>query len=114
MTTDSIRRSSPAYAAPAAVDRLQTAGLVAGGLGAVLCLLGAFVLGPSARDYFFRGYLVGWVFWLGISLGSHGHLMVGHLTGGDWAVVIRRVLEAASRVLPVSLLLFLPLAFGLP
>ncbi len=114
MTTDSIRRSSPAYAAPPAVDRLRTAGLVAGALGAVLCLLGAFVLGPTARDYFFRGYLVGWVYWLGISLGSMAILMVGHLTGGDWAVVIRRVLEAASRVLPVNLLLFLPLAFGLP
>jgi hypothetical protein len=69
MTTDSIRRpvspASPAYAAPAAVDRLQTTGLVAGVIGLLLCALGWFV----APDYFFRGYLVGWVFWIGVSLG---------------------------------------------
>ncbi len=111
MTTDSLRRSSPAFAAPAVIDRLQTAGLVAGGLGLVLSILG-FVL---SRDYFFRAYLVGWMFWLGISLGSLAITMLGHLTGGDWAVVIRRVGEAASRVLPVLLVLFLPIAlFGLP
>jgi hypothetical protein len=110
MTTDSIRRNSPAFAAPAAVDRLQTLGLIAGGIGLVLSALGFFL----SREYFFRGYLVGWVYWTGLSLGCLALAMVGHLSGGDWAVVIRRVLEAASRVLPVQLVLFIPLALGLP
>jgi hypothetical protein len=111
MTTDSIRRNAPAFATPASIDRLQTAGLVVGGLGLVLSILG-FVL---SKEYFFRGYLVGWVLWVGISLGSLAITMLGHLTGGDWAVVSRRVTEAASRVLPVLLVLFLPIAlFGLP
>ena len=110
MTTDSIRRNSPAFAAPAAVGRLQTLGLIAGGIGLVLSVLG-FVL---SRDYFFRGYLVGWVYWTGLSLGCLAIAMVGHLSGGDWAVVIRRVLEAGSRVLPWMLLLFIPIAFGMP
>ncbi len=112
MTTDSIRRTSPAapaYTAPAAVDRLQTFGLAAGAAGLVLSALGWFL----SPDYFFRGYLVGWVFWLGISLGCMAIAMLGHLTGGDWAVVIRRVLEAASRVLPWMLFLFIPLIFGM-
>jgi hypothetical protein len=34
------------------------------------------------------------------------------LTGGAWGVVIRRVAEAASRTLPVIILLFVPLALG--
>ena len=112
MTTDSIRRTSPAspaFTAPAAVNRLQTLGLVVGVVGLVLCAIG-YWLSP---DYFFRGYLVGWVYWLGISLGCMAISMVGHLTGGDWAVVIRRVLEAASRVLPWMLLSFIPIIFGM-
>jgi hypothetical protein len=109
MTTDSIRRASPAYAAPAAIDRLQTAGLIAGVVGLILSAVGWYL----SPDYFFRGYLVGWVYWLGISLGCMAISMVGHLTGGDWAVVIRRVLEAASRVLPWMLLSFIPLIFGM-
>jgi hypothetical protein len=110
MTTDSIRRNSSAFAAPAAVGRLQTLGLIAGGLGLVLSVLGFFL----SREYFFRGYLVGLVYWTGLSLGCLAIAMVGHLSGGDWAVVIRRVLEAGSRVLPVMLVLFIPLALGLP
>src|SRR5262249_37621030 len=34
------------------------------------------------------------------------------LTGGAWAVVSRRVLEAATRCLPMVVLLFIPLALG--
>jgi hypothetical protein len=112
MTTDSLHRTSPAstaFAAPAAVDRLQTFGLIAGVAGLALSALGWFL----SPDYFFRGYLVGWVYWLGISLGCMAISMVGHLTGGDWAVVIRRVLEAASRVLPWMLVSFIPLIFGM-
>jgi hypothetical protein len=115
MTTDSIRRASPAplaspaYAAPAAVDRLQSTGMIAGVIGLLLCAVGWFL----APDYFFRGYLVGWVFWLGVSLGCMAICMVGHLSGGDWAVVSRRILEAAARVLPLMLVLFVPIALGL-
>jgi hypothetical protein len=112
MTTESIRHAgAPAapYAAPAAVDRLQSLGLVTGGVGAVLCLLGLF-LSPS---YFFRAWLVGWVFWMGVALGCQAIFMLHHLTRGAWGLVVRRVLEAASRTLPVLLLLFLPIAFGM-
>jgi hypothetical protein len=110
MTTASIRPSSPTFEAPAVVGRLRTLGV---GLGLV-GLLGSIAGFIFAREYFFRAYLVGWVFWLGISLGCLAISMLGHLTGGDWQVVIRRVLEASSRVLPWLLVLFIPLVFGLP
>jgi hypothetical protein len=102
MTTDSIRHSSSSFEAPAAVARLQRIGLAAGAIGGIFSIVGFFF----ARDYFFRAGLVGCVFWVGISLGCLAISMLGHLTGGDWQVVIRRVLEASARVLPVPLGLF--------
>jgi hypothetical protein len=111
MTTESLRRAEVpgAFAAPADVDRLQSLGLMTAGAGAVLCLLGLF-LSPS---YFFRAWLVGWVFWMGVALGCQAIFMLHHMTRGAWGLVVRRVLEAASRTLPLLLLLFLPLAFGM-
>jgi hypothetical protein len=112
MTTDTLRRydaAAPAFSAPGDVDRLQRLGLVAGGVGALLCLLGLF-LSPA---YFFRGWLVGFVFWTGLTAGCLALLMLSHLSGGSWGVVIRRVMEAASRTWPVMLLLSVPLFFGM-
>ena len=110
MTAETLHRAGvPAYAAPAAVDRLQRLGLVAGGAGAVACLVGLF-LSPA---YFFRAWLVGWVLWMGVTLGSLAIFMLHHLTRGAWGLVVRRVLEAASRTLPLLLVLFLPIAFGM-
>ena len=38
--------------------------------------------------------------------------MLQYLTGGAWGVVIRRTLEAATRTLPLIILMFVPLAIG--
>ena len=61
-------------------------------------------LSPTSSDIYF---------WSGIALGSLAVLMLQYLTGGEWGVVIRRPLEAATRTLPVLVLLFIPLAFGM-
>ena len=50
---------------------------------------------------------------LGITLGCLALGMVHQLSGGAWGVVIRRPIGAASRVLPVMTLLFLPIALGM-
>ena len=65
------------------------------------------------RAQFFHAYLIGFIFWAGITLGSLALLMLQHLTGGAWGVVIRRVLEASTRTLPLVLLLFIPVVVGL-
>jgi hypothetical protein len=62
--------------------------------------------------YFFRAYLVGYQFWLGVALGSMVLLMLQYLTGGGWGILLRRILEAASRTLPLLVLLALPLVPG--
>ena len=50
--------------------------------------------------------------WLGITLGCLAIVMIHHLSGGAWGLVIRRLLEAGTRTLPIMALAFLPIAFG--
>lgn len=90
-------------------DRVQRKALIAGAAGLVLCVAGVLL---SPED-FFRSYLVAFNFWLGISLGCLVILMVEHLTGGAWGILLRRVLEAGARTLFLLVLLFLPLLAGL-
>ena len=40
-------------------------------------------------------------------------LMLGHLTGGNWWMIGRRVLEAAVETLPLLTILFLPIWLGM-
>jgi hypothetical protein len=97
------------YTPPADLNRLRNLALGVGGVLTLLMILGAF-LNPS---HFFHGYLVGFIFWIGITVGSLALLMLQHLTGGAWGLVIRRVLEASTRTFPLMLLLFIPVAIGL-
>jgi hypothetical protein len=73
-----------------------------------ICAAGSF-LNPAQ---FLRSYLVAFLFWMGIALGSAAVVMLHHLVGGRWGFVIRRVLEAATGTLPAMALLMLPLLFG--
>jgi len=60
-----------------------------------------------------HSYLVAYLFWLGVGLGCLALLMVQHLTGGAWGLVIRRILEAGTRTLPYLAVFFLPVLFGM-
>jgi hypothetical protein len=62
---------------------------------------------------FFRSYLLAYIFWLGLPLGCLGILMLHYLVGGTWGAIIRPTLESATRTLPLMMLLFVPLLFGL-
>jgi len=62
---------------------------------------------------FFRSYLVAWLFWLAISVGSVTILLLHNLTGGGWGLAIRRVLLAATGTLPYVALLFIPIVLNL-
>jgi hypothetical protein len=102
------------YPAPRETARYQQLALIIGAAFMLLLVVGAFVPALGGVDQFFRSYLVGYVFWTGIAVGCLGLLMLQHLITGSWGLVIRRVLEAGTRTLPLMLLLFLPIAiFGL-
>src|SRR5262249_18359356 len=81
-----------------------------GGLaGLTLTAIGLFV----APGQVFRSYLWAFLFWFGIALGCLPLLMLYHLTGGAWGFTIRRIAESATRTLPILLLLFVPIVFGI-
>ena len=88
---------------------LQKRALGVGLAGAVALALLAF----QNPEQFFRSYLLGYVFWIGLPLGSLGLLMLHHLTGGGWGFVIRRMCEASARTFLLMAVLFLPIAVGI-
>ncbi len=103
------RLTLTADAAIPALAGLQQRLLIAGGAGAVLSLVGAFL---NSRQ-FFQSYLMAYMLWLGITLGCLALGMVHQLTGGAWGVLIRRPIGAATRVLPIMTVLFLPILAGM-
>jgi hypothetical protein len=90
------------------VKRLQQRALIAGVVFTFLFAVGLFL----DRTQFFHSYLFAFSFWAGISVGSLALLMLQHMTGGGWGLVIRRVLEAATRVLPLMAVMFVPIIIG--
>jgi hypothetical protein len=97
------------YRAPESIDRIRQRALIAAAVGLVICVIGLI----KAPDSFFPSYLLAFIFVLGLSLGSLGLLMLQHLTGGKWGIMIRRPLESATRALAVVAVLFVPIFFGM-
>jgi len=91
------------------LDRLQSTAFIFGVIGALVCVVGA-VTSPEA---FTRGYLPAYLFWLGVTTGSLFLLSLHHTVGGGWGFIIRRPMEAAIRLLPLMLVLFIPIAIGM-
>src|SRR5690349_477811 len=91
------------------VERFRSRAVIVAGIAIVLAILGFFL----NRDQFFRSYLLAYTFWIGLTLGSLGLLMIQHMTGGAWGFVTRRNTEAASRLFPLMLGLFVPVLIGM-
>ena len=89
---------------------LQRRLFIAGGMGALISLAGVW-LDPTQ---FLQSYLAAYMLCLGTTLGCLALGMVHQLSGGAWGVLIRRQIGAASRVLPVMTVLFLPIVLGMP
>lgn len=90
---------------PPIVKTMAQRSLVVGVIFSVIAIVLAFV----RPDEFYRGYLLGFMCWLGVALGSMVIIMIRHLTGGGWGVLIRRLQGAAMRTLPLLTVLFIPL-----
>ncbi len=92
------------------LDRLQRTAFIVAGAGIVVAAIGAFT--NSAE--FMLAYLLGFMFWLGVALGCMGLLMLHHMVSGSWGFVMQRVLEAATRTLPLLLILVIPILIAAP
>jgi hypothetical protein len=84
-------------------------GLLVGVTVLTLCAIGGF----ADPQQFFQSYLVGYIYWLVITLGCLGVLMLHHLISGRWGFVIRRLLESGARTLPLMVVLFIPVLLGM-
>ena len=104
MSTQAVITDSPALA------QFQQRALIIGGSALVVSLIGA----AMDVDQFVRSWLIGFLFCLGLTLGSLALLMLQHLSGGQWGLVSRRIFEAATRTLPIVALFFIPVLLRLP
>ncbi len=93
----------------ALLQRWRGRALAVGIAGGILTILGAFV----SPDELLRGYLIGFMVCLSFTLGSMAWLMVGHMTGGNWWMLGRRVFEAAIKTLPLVTAMFIPILLGM-
>ncbi|RMI24552.1 hypothetical protein EBE87_12750 [Pseudoroseomonas wenyumeiae] len=83
-----------------------------GAAASLLLLLGWALLLPGGGRDAVAGWLVGLVFWLGLSLGAMALLALHALTGGRWGDALRPVLAPAVSGLPLFLPLAVPLLAG--
>jgi hypothetical protein len=104
----SVARPDLDFMPPPIVDKWQRSALIVGALGTVGAIIG-WIVEP---DEFYRSFLLGYMWCIGLTLGCLAILMVYHLTGGAWGTVARRILEAGMRTLPMMIALFVVLPIG--
>jgi len=91
------------------LEALPRFGVGLGLVGLSLALIAALV----EPERFWPSYLFAYLFWLGLSIGSAGIVMLHHVSGGRWGFAIRRLLEAGARTTVLMAVLFVPIFFGL-
>ncbi|MDE3156019.1 MAG: hypothetical protein KGN76_13000 [Acidobacteriota bacterium] len=97
------------YSVPSDVQQITRRALPIGVVLLAACAVGGY-FNP---DQFFHSYLLAYIFVLNITLGCLALVMVQHLSGGNWGVMTRRLLEAGSRTIPLMAVLFIPVALGI-
>ena len=100
---------TPADSFTAQIARWQRNSLLVGIAGVLLAVV-AFLLD---REQFLRSYLFAYLYWTGMALGCLAILLMHHVVGGKWGMLIRRLCEAGARTLPFMGLLLLPVLFGM-
>jgi len=103
-----LRVTPQDYTAPAVIGRMRMPALSVGLVALVVVLGLAGVKGAWAL--FLRSWLVAFLFWLGLTLGSLVLLMLQYVSGGNWGRVGRRFWEAAAGNLPWMAAAWLPIA----
>jgi hypothetical protein len=99
---------SPTPDVPAPVTSLRRiAGFVALAASAVV------LTGYSNPRQLLQSYLPAFLLWAGVSIGCLSMLMLQHLSGGHWGILLRRLLEAGARTIYFLPLFFIPILLGM-
>jgi hypothetical protein len=88
--------------------RLLRLSLVLAALGVLGLVIGAFV----DRHQLFFAYLTAYAYAVSIAGGALIFLMIGHVMGAAWPVLVRRLTETIVASWPLLALLFIPILFG--
>jgi hypothetical protein len=91
------------------IARAQVPALIVGIIGVAVAGFGFVTDAPA----FYKAWLPAYIFWFLIAAGSIGVMCLQYVTGGEWGVLIRRPLGAASRTIPLFILFAIPLVLGL-
>lgn len=83
--------------------------LIIGVIGLILSALGYF----SDSKQFYFSYLTSFAFWASLGLGGLFFTMLHHISGAKWSTVILRISQAVMSVLPMMIILFIPIMFGI-
>ena len=105
------------------LDRLQRISLPIGIVGLVLTAIGFFIglaqRGATPGDgghglkMFLASYLVSYMLVFGVTMGSLAFLLIHHVAGSGAFFLIRRLLEAGAKNLPLMAVFFLPILLGI-
>lgn len=79
-------------------------------VGAILCVIAGLV---NVKQFAYS-YLLAFMFFLSICLGSMFLVLIHHLFDASWSVTVRRISEHLMFLLPVMGLLFIPIAIFAP
>jgi hypothetical protein len=83
--------------------------LVIGIVGLLLSIFGYF----SDSKQFYFSYLTAFTFWVSLGLGGLFFTMLHHISGARWSTVLLRISQAAMSVLPIMIIFFIPIFFGI-
>jgi len=61
----------------------------------------------------YHSYLFAFVFWIGLSLGCFGFMLLHNSIKARWGLSVLRLAEAGAKTLPLMALLFLPILIGM-
>ena len=78
--------------APPSIAALQNKALGIGLVGIAASIAG-YLADPRAAT---ESYLLAFIYWIAVPLGSLGLMMVHHLSGGGWGMPVRRIFEVTG------------------
>lgn len=82
--------------------------LFLGVVGLAVTLFGAFSTGPNGKTHALTAYHMGFLYVLGIALGSLGIVLIFQQFNAGWSASVRRQAETIASLMPIVLLLFIP------
>jgi hypothetical protein len=91
------------------MDRFQRNAMIVGAIALAATLVALF----TDSQHFWQSYLFAYIFWAGLTLGCLGIFFMHNVVGGNWGVVVRRMVESGLKTLPLMAFFAIPLFFAL-